>query len=258
MAISFRRARESVIKIRRHSDRCLVIHYACQSLYDDREGLSPRIANIVIKNFPNDQMVSFAANFIAEKLHIAKGDIDSRYDEIETKLLEEFYAFVQSHAGNLWLHWNMINIQFGFETLAHRYYVLTGKNAPSIDIDNRINIAGVLVGLYGEKYVPIPHMQNLMMRNGGELRRDFVAGADEVQLFAQKEYARLHASTVSKVKFFSDVVELVLDGKLKTDTATIYVRIERSMDHPAAKVIGFAASIWTLITIALLVRGWAA
>lgn len=41
----------------------------------------------------------------------------------------------------------MINIQYAFETLAHRYHVLTGKNPPQIDIDNRINIAALLDGL---------------------------------------------------------------------------------------------------------------
>jgi len=147
----------------------------------------------------------------------------------------------------------MINIQYGFETLAHRYYVLCGKSAPTIDIDNRINIASLLNGLYGEKYAQNPHMENLMILNGGELRRDFVAGKEEPKLFEDQEFARLHASTVSKVRFFSDVVELILDGKLKTESATAYVRIERFMDDPLAKTVGFAASIWTIISIGIIV-----
>lgn len=252
MAISFKRAREAVARIRRHTDRCLVIHYSCQSLYDDREGLSPRIASIVVKNFPNDQTVSFALHLTAEKLHIAKTDIEVKFDEIERKMLEEFYEFVQAHSGHLWLHWNMINIQFGFETLAHRFYVLTGKNAPTIEIDNRINIAEILYGLYGDKYVPVPHMQNLMMLNWGELRRDFVSGAQEVEVFKQKEYARLHASTVSKVRFFTNVIERILDRKLKVERPSWYVRLEQWMDHPAAKVAALAAAVWTLVSIPLL------
>jgi hypothetical protein len=250
MGISFNRAREAVGRIRRHRDRCLVIHYACQSLYDDREGLSPRISNIIVKDFTNDQTVSFAAHLTAEKLHISKTEIEDRFDDVERTLLEEFYAFVQSHSGNLWLHWNMINIQYGFETLAHRYYILTGKNAPGIEIDNRINIAGILSGMYGEKYVPVPHMPKLMELNGG-VRRDFVPGVEEVELFKSKEYARLHASTVSKVKFFSDVVELILDRKLKTQQATIYVKIERATDSLVAKVIGLIAAIYAIISIGM-------
>ncbi len=254
MAISYDRARSAVEKIKRHQSKCLVIHYACQSLYDDREGLSPSVSNIVVKDFANDQTVSFAAHIVAERLGIAKEDITGRFAEIEKVLLEDFYEFVRNHNGDYWLHWNMINIQYGFETLAHRYNVLTGRSAPSIDIDNRINIAAILYGLYGEGYVPVPHMPNLMTLNGG-VRRDFIPGAEEVEVFRAGEYARLHASTVSKVKFFSDVVELVLDRKLKTAKSTLPMKIERSLDSLSAKAVALAAAVYTIVDLSLKFGG---
>lgn len=143
----------------------------------------------------------------------------------------------------------MVNIHYGFETLAHRYYVLTGKNAPSIDVDNRFNLAGILEGVYGEHYVSTPHMQKLMIANGGT-RRDFVLGKDEVELFKQGEYARLHASTTCKVRLFSDFLDLTLDRKLRTERARIYVKIERATDGLIAKLIGLAASVYAIIDIA--------
>lgn len=248
MGIAFKRAREALEKIKRHRSRCLLVHYACQSLYDDRDNLSPSISNIVVKSFDNDQAVSFAAHLVAERLHIPKEEILSRFDEIEKGLLEEFFSFAQTHAGDLWIHWNMVNIHYGFETLAHRYYVLTGKNAPSIDVDNRINLAGVLQGIYGYDYVTTPHMQKLMEVNGGQ-RRDFVLGKDEVELFKQGEYARLHASTTSKVRFFPEVVELTIDKKLKTQTARFYIKAERAIDGLYAKLVGLAASVYTFIDL---------
>jgi len=248
MGIAFNRSRDALDKIKRHRSRCLIVHYACQSLYDDRESLSPSISNIVVKSFDTDQTVSFAAHLVAEKLHIPKNDIVNRFDEIEKGLLEEFYSFVQAHAGSLWIHWNMVNIHFGFETLAHRYYILTGRNSPSIDVDNRINLAGVLQGIYGYNYVGTPHMQKLMDANGGQ-RKDFVLGKDEVELFRQGEYARLHASTTCKVRFFSEVVELALDRKLVTQNAKFYVRAERAIDGLYAKLIGLGASIYTFIDL---------
>ena len=187
MAIAFKRAKDAVAKIRRHADRCLVIHYSSQSLYDDREGLSPRVANIVVKDFKTDQTVSFAIPIVAERLHIPKEQIVENLDKIESELLNEFYDFVRDRSGSIWLHWNMINIQYGFETLSHRYFVLTGKNAPYIDIDSRLNIAAILYGLYGDGYVSRPHMPKLMALNGG-LRQDFVAGVDEVTLFKANDY----------------------------------------------------------------------
>lgn len=248
MSISFNRARESLARLKRHQDKCLVVHYACQSLYDDKEGLSPSISNIVVKSFNTDQTVSFAAHLVAERLHIPRDEILAKYEQIEKALLEEFYAFVQNHLGDLWIHWNMVNIHFGFEMLAHRYYVLTGRNAPSIDVDNRINLAGVLQGIYGYSYVGVPHMQKLMEVNGG-IRRDFVLGKDEVELFKQEEFARLHASTTSKVRFFSEVVELALDRKLKTQQARFYVKAERAIDGLIAKIVGLAASAYAIIDL---------
>lgn len=210
--------------------------------------MSPSISNIVVKSFANDQTVSFAAHLVAERLHIPKDEIVQRFDVIERGLLEEFFAFVQTHAGDLWVHWNMVNIHYGFETLAHRYYILTNRNAPSIDVDNRINLAGLLQGIYGDDYVGTPHMQKLMEVNGGQ-RRDFVLGKDEVELFKQGEYARLHASTTSKVRFFSDVIELALDRKLRTGKARLYVKAERATDGLYAKLIGLAASIYAIVDL---------
>lgn len=254
MGVAYNRAREAIERVKKFRDKCLVIHYSCQSLYDDREGLSPRIANIVVKNIDNDQTVSFAISVTAEKLHIPREDIPANFDQLELELLREFYDFVGNHGGHLWLHWNMINIQYGFETLSHRYYVLSGKNPPAIDVESRINIAAVLYGLYGDGYVSVPHMPKLMVLNGGP-RKDFVAGADEVGLFNNGEYARLHASTVAKVRFFGDVVDLVIDRKLRTEKSTAGAKLERAMDHVAAKVIGLLAAIYTIVDLTLKFTG---
>lgn len=249
MGIWSKKAGESLARIKNHRKNCLIIHYACQSLYDDREGLSPRISNIVIRDLENEQTFSFAIHLVAEKMHVAKSDIVVRYDQIETQLLEDFFQFVRDHPGHLWLHWNMINLQFGFETLAHRFSVLTGKNAPSVDMDSRINIAGIVSGKYGSNYADVPHMPNLMKVNGG-IKRDFVAGKDEVELFKNEEFARLHASTIAKVAFFSEVVHLMIDGKLKTQRSNFLVKIERATDHAYAKLIGLAAALYTFVDLA--------
>lgn len=250
MGIWSNKAAEAIQRVKRHRKNCLLIHYGCQSLYDDREGLSPRISNIVVRDLDNEQTFSFAVHLVAEKLHIMRADILDRYDEIEAALLEEFFQFVRDHPGNIWLHWNMINLQYGFETLAHRYAVLTDKNAPNIDMDSRINIAGIVLGKYGEKCVGTPHMMNLMKVNGG-VKRDFVLGKDEVDLFKNGEFARLHASTISKVSFFSETVHLLLDRKLKTERSNLVLNIERGTDHVAAKIVGLASSVYAIVDLSM-------
>jgi hypothetical protein len=252
MPISYNRAKAALNRIKANSSKCLAIHYACQSLYDNKEGLSPRIADIVVKSFTNDQTVSFAVHITAEQLRINRDDIDANFDKIEAQMLEDFFSFVRDHRDSLWLHWNMINIQYGFETIAHRYTVQTGKAAPTIDIDNRINIADMLVGLYGADYVPLPHIEKLMALNGG-VRNDFVSGVDEVKLFKEKEYLRLHASTVRKVRFFCEVIELVIDRRLRTSRKNFYIRFESALDSVAAKTLAIFAA---LITIAGVLWGF--
>lgn len=248
MAIAFRKADEALQRIKKHRKRCLIVHYACQSLYDDKDTHSPRIANIVVKDYDSDQTFSFALYLVAEKLSVPKADITARMDDIEKRLLEEFFEFVRQHPGNIWLHWNMSNLVYGFETLAHRYSVLTGKNAPSIEMENRINLAEVIYGRYGPNYSSVPHIPALMELNGG-IKRDFVPGAEEIHLFEQQEFARLHSSTMAKVSFFREVTDKLLDRKLKTQGAGWYVRMERLTDHVAAKIVGVLASIYALVDL---------
>ena len=254
MGVAYAKAQEALSRIKKHRKNCLIIHYACQSLFDDKEGHSPRIANIVVADYDNNQTTSFAIHMMAEKLGIVKGDISENFDAIEKLLLEEFYEFVRNHPGNVWVHWNMKNLVFGFEVLAHRYGVLTSKNAPSIDIDNRINLAELLIGRYGENYADVPHIPKLMELNGG-IRRDFVAGKDEVDLFDREEFARLHSSTVSKVSFFRDVLDLVIDNRLTVRTLGWYDKADRALDHVAAKIIGILASIYALVDLAIKAFG---
>ncbi len=254
MGIWSKKSAEAIHRIREHRKRCLIIHYGCQSLYDDREGLSPRISNIVVRDLDNEQTFSFAIHLVAEKMKISRDNVVGKFDEIESKLLEEFFQFVRDHPGNLWLHWNMINLQYGFETLAHRYSVLTDRNAPGIEMDNRINIASVIRGKYGENYVGVPHMSNLMSVNGG-IKKDFVVGKDEVELFKASEFAKLHASTIAKVGFFSDVIHLVLDGKLKTQRSNFLIKIERATDHAIAKLVGLGSAIYAFIDLGLKAIG---
>jgi hypothetical protein len=96
VAIAYRKAAEALERIKKHRKRCLIIHYACQSLYDDKDTHSPRIANIVVKDYDSDQTFSFALHLVAEKLGIDKPDIAANLDQIERRLLEDFLSSLDS------------------------------------------------------------------------------------------------------------------------------------------------------------------
>jgi len=103
------------------------IHYSCQSLYDDNEGLSPRITSIAITHYATGQAVSFSTHSIAEELRIAREDVLGSFDSVELQLLTGFYQFVRDRRDKYWVHWNMRNLTYGFEHLEHRYRALGGK-----------------------------------------------------------------------------------------------------------------------------------
>ena len=89
--MSVHSSRDLIQEIKKAPENFYVIHYSCQSLYDDNDGLSPRITSIAITHFATEQTVSFSTHSIAERLHICREDVISKFDEVEIELLEAFY-----------------------------------------------------------------------------------------------------------------------------------------------------------------------
>ena len=125
------------------------IHYSCQSLGDGNEGLSPRITSIAVLHINSDSMHSFSIHLLAERDRIQKDKVEASYDHLEGEMLKQFYAFVQQRQEAYWLHWNMSNINYGFEALAHRCEVLVKQVAPQIADSKRFNLSTLIAGIYG-------------------------------------------------------------------------------------------------------------
>lgn len=223
--------------IKRHPDRFYIIHYSSQALYDDGlDGLSPRITSIVVMHFSTRQTVSFALHAVAETLGIAKEDVEKNYDRIEGALLERFYSFVRDRREKYWVHWQMRNLTFGFEHLEHRYRSLTGKDAPVIPIEVRLNLSDILGRRYGNDFAPNPRMKSLMRLNG-DLDQRFLDGAAEADAFKKMEFIRMNSSTISKVEFFHHVISEALAGTLRTAGNGVGVFLDRTFESRTAKAI---------------------
>jgi hypothetical protein len=110
--------------IRKSPENFYIIHYSCQNLNDDNQGLSPRVTSIAINHFATQQTVSFSTHAIAEEIGINREDALRDIDEVEKRLLEKFYEFIRDRRGKYWIHWNMRNLTYGFEHLEHRYRTL--------------------------------------------------------------------------------------------------------------------------------------
>lgn len=210
---------EKLNSILDHENKILIIHYSCESFYNIPNGKSARITSIAVRYFDTGQDVSFSIHKTAELKKIPFEDITNRYDEIEKDLLSDFFEFVNKHKGYYYFHWNMRDVNFGFEALKHRFEVLGGV---PIDISNyhRIDIARLVIDKYGPRYIGHPRLEKLIEKNKIS-NRDFLSGADEALAFEQKRYVELHKSTLKKVDIINNLViravndTLVHDAKLK-------------------------------------------
>ncbi len=233
-------------EIRQHPENFYIIHYSCQSLNDENEGLSPRITSIAVTHYATSQTVSFSTHSIAEELAIPRDEVRVRFDQVESRLLENFYKFIQDRRDKFWIHWNMRNLTYGFEHIEHRFRVLGGSNISAILVEKRLNLYDLLTDRYGSDYAKHPKMKSLMEMNGG-IDRHFLSGEEEVRAFEQNEFMRMHNSTLAKSGFFVHVVNQMLKNKLKTASRGFGVMLDRIFESRISKFIGFSGTIISLI-----------
>lgn len=104
--------------------------------------------------------------------------------------------------------------------MEHRYRALGGTDAYVIGVERRLNLNDLIADRYGANYIKNPKMLSLMALNGGR-HREFLQGQEEVNAFENKEFLRMHNSTLSKIGFFSSIMRKLVKGKLKTTAKTI-------------------------------------
>ena len=243
-------AKAKLKKLRGEMHKTLVVHFSCENLSDKNEGYSPRITSIAVQHVDSETTHSFSIHLVAERDKIERVDIEQSYDALEAKMLKDFYQFVEQHRTFNWLHWNMKNINYGFETLEHRYRVLTQEEAelPRVLDENRFNLSALLLGFYGDNCVSKSgRMGQFIQLNGGS-PRNFLGGKDEVEAFRNKEYVKMHASTLCKVETFKRLFLLLLDNKVKTQRSNFPNKVNRAMESLPVKLLSLVAIVVTLIT----------
>ena len=231
---------KSVVK---EPEQFYIIHYSSQSLYDaDSAGHSPRITSIAVMHFATRQTTSFSAHAVADLLKIGKDEIESRYNEIEKEMLSGFFDFMKGRFDKYWIHWRMQNLTYGFEHLEHRSRFLGNPDPPRVPFENRLDLSAILRAKYGRDYVPDPKMMNLALQNG-PLPQGFLTGEQEAAAFKNKDFIRMHASTLAKVDFFRHIILLAQQGRLRTATSSWGVRVDRLLEGRIAKVIALGAGV---------------
>ncbi|MET1991107.1 hypothetical protein [Enterococcus faecalis] len=209
---------ELLKKIDTHRDNYIIIHYACESF---KKGQT--ITAIAVRQFRDGQTQSFSLNKTAQILNIEPENISSNMKKIETKMLDEFFKYVEHHETFHWIHWNMSSDNFGFKGLEHRYRVLQGTPV-IIDDSKKINLPHLFIELYDKGFAAHPRLENLMEMNH-ILPKDFYPGysddpniTDETDLLDEGRYKEIQISCLRKVDVFSNFLNLAIDDNLIVKT----------------------------------------
>ncbi len=250
-------AQAAVATITANAANVVVIHYSCESFYDRPNGASPRITSIAVRNLSSAQTTSFSIHQVAERDKKRTPDaIEACYDELEKKMLKEFYDYVETHKSHFWLHWNMRDINYGFPAIAHRFKVLGGRPV-DIHESQLFDLARILVGLFGVGYAGHPRLTWLVQRNKIS-DRDLLSGEEEAKAFEGSQYVKLHQSTLRKVDILANIFGRTADGTLQTNAklGEIYgshfrFGLEMIRDHWIVAVLGIGGSIASLIGLVL-------
>lgn len=248
-------ARQVFNEIDKYPKDYLIIHYSCESFYDDLpDGRNPRITAIAVSSFATTTIELFSIHKVAEKEKLLCSENEPDYDRLEYMMLSEYFEYVKDHKDKKWIHWHMRDINFGFQAIAHRYEVLGGRPT-HIDDSHKYDLAVLLQQCYGCNYADHPRMKNILLINGIEAK-DFLSGEEESQAFKNKEYRKLQLSTLRKVNVFKTILKRTINGDLKVQSKwyEIYgVSVQGVFDYLYDRWWGRALfALLTLIAGALL------
>lgn len=246
--------RKQINEIYKNSIRAYLVHYSCQSFYQNPTGGSTRVTSIAIRNLKSAQTKSWSIHKSAE-LAGQLNNIANNLDALEKTMLDGYFAFLEAHRDSTFIHWNMRDENYGFAALEHRYRVLGG--APFVlGDDKKVDLARDLVTLYGRKYAPhtSPSGRKGRLMSIVEINRiadkDALQGAEEAAAFENGEYLKLHQSTLRKMDILANIFDRVHGKSLKTNATFIdkygihpVALVEVAKNHPLTTCLLFLSSV---------------
>src|SRR5690554_5315130 len=236
---------ELLKEILKDKNKVIVIHYSCESFITSH-GRTPRVTSICIRYLGNAQTKSFSIHLQAQFSQKDFNNLtDQDYDELEKSMLDEYYDFVKKHKDFKWIHWNMRDSNYGFEAIANRYRILGGE-AYEIDEDRKYDFPRVLGKIYTQGYEKNkPDGRLLNLANNNKITTiDALKGVDESTAFDNKEYLKLHKSTLRKVDIIESIIDRTDKNKLKVAVGRKYIY---GLTIPG--IIEIVKNNWILIAI---------
>lgn len=264
MGNSLRRLKDRKATLRRlgeiddRKENALVVHYSCESFYDRPDGATPRVTSIAARNLGTGQTESFSIHKVAELQKIPLDQISNHYDRLEKEMLDEFGEFLQRNSHCAWIHWNMRDINFGFQAIEHRHKVLNGQPPARLPEERKFDLARALVSIYGVGYAGHPRLESIVRINK-ITDRSFLVGRDEAAAFDASEFVKLHQSTLRKVDILANIFSRTLDGSLRTNSSWWEARgispaavVELITEHWGWTLFVAVASIASIVGLAVV------
>ncbi|QIM65357.1 hypothetical protein [Frederiksenia canicola] len=223
---SRRRNRELMDTIYSNKSNNYVVHYSCESFYDEEYNTfkSGRITSIGLRNL-EDAQTHYWSIWLSAEVKNKEDQIDEYLDELEKDVLDSYFNFIRINSRAHYIHWNMRDINYGFQALEHRYKVLGGEPVIITD-DRKFDLARVLVSLYGRNYASHEYTKNgkeykgrmmVLAAMNNVAVKDAMEGRDEANAFKEKNYKALHMSTLRKLDMLANFFDRAHANKLKNN-----------------------------------------
>ncbi len=214
-----RQGLEALNELLKGKSRCNVIHYSCESFVTNH-GKTPRVTSICVMNLKSGQTKSFSIHLQAQIMGLDFNNLgDEQYDELEKNMLDDFSLYVTQNPTHGWVHWKMRDSNYGFEAINNRIKILKGTTFQIPD-DFKYDFPKILELLYTYDYEltkPNGRLLNLAKRNNISTF-NAMTGKEEADAFDNKEYLKLHMSTLKKVDIIKSIIQRIENNQLKVNT----------------------------------------
>jgi hypothetical protein len=219
--------KESMNHIYAEKGNSYVIHYSCESFYDEHKKAfkTGRVTSIGLRNL-EDAQTHYWSIWLSAEIKKKEDKIDESLDELEKDVLDNYFNFIRTNSRAHYIHWNMRDINYGFQALEHRYRVLGGEPT-TISDDKKFDLARALVSLYGRNYASHEYTDQYGKKHKGRMMvlaamnkvatRDAMEGAEEANAFKDKNYKALHMSTLRKLDMLANFFDRTHANTLKNN-----------------------------------------
>ncbi len=228
-----------------------VIHYSCESFNKRNDGSTPRISSIAVRNLSSGQTNSFSIHQTAEEKNIPFEQILYLYDELEKEMLDCYFNFVNAHTCCRWMHWNMRDVNYGFAAIEHRYRVLAGEPT-RIAEEKKFDLAYAMYIIYGDNYLDGPKLQAITKKNEMNII-GMLSGKEEADAFKNKQFLKIHQSTLRKTDVIANTFYKAVNRTLKTNSSwlkqhgyTIQAVSEKLKNNWLISLAGILVLLFTL------------